>query len=149
MDPGDYVSQVSEADLAKLLQNINAFLPSLKELRALYPNLELRAALLALSEMGPEAVAVKLGSEGSLVWDQKSNLIQHIPAISAQVVDLTGAGDAYCGGFMVGLVETGDAFMAAKFGSVSASLVIEKIDMHMALRFNRYQANIRLNSVLA
>jgi ribokinase len=48
-------------------------------------------------------------------------------------VDVTGAGDAYCGGFMIGLAQTGDPLEAALRGSVSASLVIEGLSALYAL----------------
>jgi len=43
----------------------------------------------------------------------------------ARVVDTTGAGDSFCGGFMVGLSETGNPVRAAMYGTVSASFAIE------------------------
>jgi ribokinase len=41
------------------------------------------------------------------------------------VRDVTGAGDSFCGGFVVGLSQTGDLVESALMGSVSASLTIE------------------------
>jgi sugar/nucleoside kinase (ribokinase family) len=41
------------------------------------------------------------------------------------VTDLTGAGDAYCGGFLAGYRQTYDPVQAALFGGISASLVVE------------------------
>jgi hypothetical protein len=48
----------------------------------------------------------------------------HVPALPAQVVDPTGAGDAYCGGFVVGWLVTGDPAIAAACGSVAAAETI-------------------------
>lgn len=146
LDPGTYVKDISQSELAGLLSQVDVFLPSLKELIALFPNMDHEEAILALSEMGPKAIVVKKGAEGSLVWDKNHDGITHIPPVKSKVVDLTGAGDAFCGGFLVGMVETSDAIMAARYGSVSSSLVIEKESMGKALRFNRYQANIRLKT---
>lgn len=146
LDPGIYVNEISQDELASLLSEVDIFLPSQKELNALYPHKSLKAALLCLAELGPRAIVVKIGSEGSLVWDKERRKITHIPPAPARVVDLTGAGDAYCGGFLVGMLETSDAVMAAQYGSVSSSLVIEKESMIKAFRFNRYQANTRLKT---
>ncbi|KAI9136626.1 Ribokinase-like protein [Paraphysoderma sedebokerense] len=47
---------------------------------------------------------------------------------SSKVVDTTGAGNSFCGGLCVGLVEcNGDVERAVKFGVVSASLTIEQV----------------------
>ncbi len=37
------------------------------------------------------------------------------------IVDVTGAGNAYCGGFVVGLARSGDLLQAGCSGAVSAS----------------------------
>lgn len=46
---------------------------------------------------------------------------------SSKVVDPTGAGNAFLGGFAVGFQETGDFVQAAMYGQIAASLVIEQI----------------------
>jgi ribokinase len=38
------------------------------------------------------------------------------PTAPARVLDVTGEGDAFCGGFIAGLVETGDPVLAARYG---------------------------------
>jgi sugar/nucleoside kinase (ribokinase family) len=48
-----------------------------------------------------------------------------VPAVSPRCVDPTGAGDAFCGGFLTGLIETGDPVEAALRGAVSASFAVE------------------------
>jgi hypothetical protein len=146
LDPALYVSGIATEKLAMLLKEVDIFLPSKKELHALCPGKEPRKAILELVEMGPAVIGVKLGADGSLIWDNLRKDFFEIPPYPSQVLDLTGAGDAYCGGFMVGMVESNDPIIAAQFGSISASMVIEKIDILMALRFNRFQANLRLSS---
>ena len=48
-----------------------------------------------------------------------------IPAYPCRLVDPTGAGDAFCGGFLAGFQKTNDPLLAALHGGVSASLKIE------------------------
>ncbi len=79
----------------------------------------------AFAEMGPEMVVLKLGAAGQILFDRVSNVRWRIPAYPARVRDVTGAGDAFCGGFLVGLIRTGDPKEAALHGAVSASLVVE------------------------
>ena len=144
VDPAMYTQHLGTEKLAELLKEVDVFLPSQKELEALFPEKKPEEALLAMADMGPAAIGVKLGGKGSLIWDNTRKKMRSIPAYPSQVIDLTGAGDAFCGGFMVGMVETHDPIIAAAYGSISASLVIEKTDIRMALRFNRYQATLRL-----
>lgn len=157
LDPSiDTASSLNDAKdgrsrLASLLAEVDVFLPSMKELHLLCPGMENREAIASLASLppngsGPRVIGVKLGSQGSLIWDRHRDQFVHIPVFPSQVKDLTGAGDAYCGGFLVGMIETGDPLLAAQYGSVSASLLIERDDVPTALRFNRYQANLRLSA---
>ena len=41
------------------------------------------------------------------------------------MVDLTGAGDAFCGGFLAGFCKTYDPLQAVLYGNVTASIAIE------------------------
>jgi sugar/nucleoside kinase (ribokinase family) len=43
------------------------------------------------------------------------------------VVDVTGGGNAYCGGFLVGWVEHGDIIQAAARAAVSAAITLEQV----------------------
>lgn len=138
--------QSVEERLAALLAQVDIFLPSQKELQALYPNKTHKEAILSMAGMGPAVIGVKLGGNGSLIWDRNRDELLHIPAYPSKVTNPTGAGDAYCGGFLVGMIETSDPFIAAQFGSVAASLVIERGNVSTALRFNRYQASLRLSA---
>jgi sugar/nucleoside kinase (ribokinase family) len=101
------------------------FLPSELEARLLFPDLDelgpidmAVAASERIEAWGPAAVAIKLGPLGSFLrWDGRS---AHIPAPWSQVVDSTGAGDAFCGGFVAGWLATHDPRIGAACGTVSA-----------------------------
>jgi ribokinase len=110
----------------ELWPQLRAFLPSIEEVKALWgANLPIGELIASTKKVGPPVFAIKMGSKGCLVYDPAEEQIYHIPAYPAKVVDSTGAGDAFCGGFMVGLQETGSPVEAAMYGSVSASFVIE------------------------
>ena len=144
LDPAVFQPKITDEQLVDLLSVVDIFLPSKKELDSLFPGMKSEKALIRMSDLGPKAIGVKLGGEGSLILDCVQKTMHHIPAYPSKVVDLTGAGDAFCGGFLVGMSETHDPRLAAVCGSISASMVIEKTDIRMALRFNRYQASLRL-----
>lgn len=78
------------------------------------------------------AVVVRSGKDGCYVVANSDPEKQTwLPAYHAEsqgsVVDPTGGGNGFLGGFAVGLVRTGDAVQAAAWGSVSASLCIEQV----------------------
>jgi ribokinase len=77
-------------------------------------------------EKGARNVLVTLGARGVLV--KNAELCRHIPAIDAgPVIDTTGAGDAFAGGFAVALAEGADILSAARFGCAVAGIAVTRI----------------------
>ncbi len=143
-DPGWQLLALSFDDLSPILARLDAFLPSEVELDALLPGEAPASALAILARHCPGAVAVKLGPKGVLVHDRARGEAVAVPASPAQTLDPTGAGDAFCGGFLAGLVETGDPVMAARFGAVSASRIVEHFGADGAMPIDRTDARRRL-----
>jgi sugar/nucleoside kinase (ribokinase family) len=135
--------------LDALLNAVDAFLPSEKELAALVPNCAPADALAALAKRTKAILAVKIGAAGSLIWDRARRRAIAIPAFATVARDPTGAGDSWCGGFLAGLVETGDPVHAACRGAVSSSFVVEGFGVLHGLSARRELAEDRLKSVLA
>lgn len=113
--------------LPVLVNGLDAFLPSEAEVLSYFQPHPPDSWEVAerLAEFGCSFVVIKRGAAGQYIWDRSSRRRWQVPAYPARVVDATGAGDAYCGGFLAGLQETGDPLEAALRGSVSASLTIE------------------------
>ena len=65
----------------------------------------------------------------------------------SEVVDPTGAGDSFCGGFLVGYSKTGNLLTAAKYGTVSSSFIIEDFGIEGALKVTKEMARERLKQV--
>jgi sugar/nucleoside kinase (ribokinase family) len=122
-----YMEPDFRKELPDLLKGLAAFLPSETEVRSYFqprpPDLWEMAE--ALSELGCPIVGIKRGGAGLYLWDREKRQRWHIPAYAARVVDVTGAGDAFCGGFLVGLSEYEEVIEAGLRGSVSASFAIE------------------------
>jgi sugar/nucleoside kinase (ribokinase family) len=98
----------------------------------------------ALLKDGAQRVVLRMGSEGSLVAE-KNGKTTFIPAVQVpKIVDVTGAGNAYCGGFIVGLAETGDVVHAACCGAVSASFALAQFGAIYPWEDVREQAQERL-----
>jgi ribokinase len=79
----------------------------------------------ALLARGVGAVVVTLGGNGALYRDPTRSV--HVPVISAgPVVETTGAGDAFNGGFAVALSEGKDAVEAVRFGCATAGISVTR-----------------------
>lgn len=81
-------------------------------------------ALDEIAGMAPVAV-VKTGKNGSMV--KSADLKFEIPAIEANVIDTTGAGDLYAGGFLYGLSRGLSLEKCGQIGALLAGKVIEQI----------------------
>jgi sulfofructose kinase len=66
------------------------------------PRGELEDSLIEISRLGPETVVVKLGAEGSIGL-QGDKLVRQ-PPLRVDVLDTTGAGDVFLGGYCFGLL---------------------------------------------
>jgi sugar/nucleoside kinase (ribokinase family) len=124
------VDPSSVADLRRLGRR--EWLAATAEASVIFPNLD-EGRWLAGRDSPPEVVsallehyptvALTLGSEGALVASREAAPI-HVPAVAAAVVDPTGAGDAFCAGFLrerlrgAGLVDT------ARAGAEAAAVCI-------------------------
>jgi ribokinase len=86
---------------------------------------EAKAAAAALLAKGVGAVVITLGDKGALYRDASRTV--HVPVISAgPVVETTGAGDAFNGGFAVALSEGQDVIQAVRFGCATAGISVTR-----------------------
>jgi len=77
---------------------------------------------------GVRCLALRMGPAGSLVGTQQQ--MYHVPALSVPVVDETGAGNCYCGGLVVGYVQSGsDPLVAGRYGTVSATFALAQLGL--------------------
>lgn len=79
----------------------------------------------ALMDRGVGAAIITLGERGALYRDRSRSV--HVPAYKAgKVVETTGAGDAFNGGFAVALAEGKDPVEAVRFGCATASISVTR-----------------------
>lgn len=107
------------------LDGVTAFLPSETEVTRIWDPQDLHQWMREQAAAHGCHIGVKLGGQGSLICDSGADTLHHIPPAPARVVDTTGAGDAYCGGFLAGLIAGRSIPDCAAMGTVSASYVIE------------------------
>lgn len=128
LDPApSYMKPTLWRNLRVVLQGVTAFHPSEEEFRALFwgETNDLWEMAHQICEYGVEIVVIKRGAQGQMVYDSKGRHRYEIPAYPSRLADPTGAGDAFCGGFLAGFQQTNDPLMAALYGNVSASLKVE------------------------
>ncbi len=87
-----------------------------------FTGLDAEKALDQLSDF-TEITVVKTGSKGSLLKSSGETTI--VDAITADVVDTTGAGDLYAAGFLYGMINKKDLKTSGYMGSMLATEVIE------------------------
>lgn len=127
LDPAAaYMMPAALEDVRSLLQGVTAFLPSEEELRSLFWGRtdDLWQMAEEVASWGCEFVVVKRGGRGQLLVNAAGKRWE-IPAYPARLLDLTGAGDSFSGGFLAGYHKSYDALQAVLMGSVSASLSVE------------------------
>jgi sugar/nucleoside kinase (ribokinase family) len=88
--------------LAKVLSQVDVFLPNKQEAMAIANKPNISAALTALAQNMP-TVVIKLGPEGA-ICQQGAERIQDA-GFQVAVVDTTGAGDSFNAGFLCGYLQ--------------------------------------------
>jgi ribokinase len=124
LDPGELYARRS-SELESIVKKAFVLMPSLNELRLLTEASDYREGAEVLLKKGVEIVAVKLGNKGCYVTDGKES--HSIEAFKVKVVDTTGAGDAFCAGFLYGLISDKSLYECGKLGNFVASRCIMKM----------------------
>ena len=120
-------------ELGEVLKEVDVVLMDESETRSFAGKQNLTEAAGYIREMGPHTVIVKRGEHGVLLFRQSSVFIA--PAVPLEsVVDPTGAGDSFAGGFMGYLASTGDLTddgfrRAGVFGSVMGAFAVESFSL--------------------
>jgi 2-dehydro-3-deoxygluconokinase len=70
--------------------------------------------------LGPKVVVLKMGEAGAYLATQAYRV--RIPRYAVQVVDATGAGDAFCGSFLARVLAGDAPEQAARYANVAAAL---------------------------
>jgi ribokinase len=92
---------------------------------------EYESASKFLIDMGCKVVAITLKDRGCFVTD--GNESEHVEAIKANVRDTTGAGDAFCAGFLYGLSEGKEMKQCGIIGNFLASRCISEMGARKGL----------------
>jgi sugar/nucleoside kinase (ribokinase family) len=121
------------AMLAKVLAKVDLLVINDEEARQLSREHNLPRAARAIRAMGPKTVIIKRGDSGALLFHEHG--VFAAPAYPLeQVIDPTGAGDSFAGGFMGYLSRAGNVSpqavrQAMFYGSVMASFSVEALSL--------------------
>jgi hypothetical protein len=150
LDPSaGYMTPIFWEDIPILLTGITALHVSEKKLFSLFQgrSTDLWEMAEALASYGCETIVIKRGARGQYLYNHSSHTRWTIPAYPAQVIDPTGAGDAFCGGFLAGYQRTYDPLQSVLYGNISASLTIEGNGVFYALDSLPGLAEARMNAL--
>ena len=129
-DPGALYSRKGLDNIEPIIKRSYALIPNQMEVKHL-TGLDYQQGAKKLLDLGAEIVVVKLGKRGCYVTDGKENYT--IDAYKVETVDTTGAGDAFCAGFIYGLVKRKDLFECGRLGNFVASHCVSKIGARTGL----------------
>lgn len=131
MDTMNFWIQSKRLDLLKVLERVQILLINEGESKMLTAEPNAISASYQLLKMGPEAVVIKRGEYGVILNHREKGLFI-LPAFPIpEVVDPTGAGDTFAGGFFGALSQVGkkpsfeDLKKACFVGSAMASFTVQ------------------------
>jgi hypothetical protein len=144
VDPSPtYTAMRSAAEISSALQGAAIVLPSRAEIEHLAPDHDFNRVGRAMVEAGIPEVVIKLGADGVLLCDA-TGMTAAVPAAPSKAVDFTGAGDAFCGGYLASRMVGMTPLDAARRGTISAAMVIECRGAEAALALDQECAAQRL-----
>jgi sugar/nucleoside kinase (ribokinase family) len=124
-DENGNVIHVQLAD-TRILELVDIFKSSTKEIESITGLSDMNLAMNSIHEHGVKIVVVTSGANGATV--SVEDAVHVVPAFkSEKVVDPTGAGDAFIGGFLAEYVRGEDISRCSYVGSAIASTVVEGI----------------------
>ena len=133
-------------ELRKIISKTNILLINESELHLLTKGQNIDKSVKEVLSMGPEKVIVKFGSKGSKCFSKNENIVVGVYPVK-KVIDPTGAGDVFGGGFISGLVEglsTKDAMLR---GSALASFCIEDFGVKKLLNIDVNEVDSRIKLI--
>ena len=122
---------IANDDLRSVLRHVDVLTLNDEEARQLSGEHNLVKAARAVQKLGPKNLVIKRGENGALLFDRDGEIFSAPALPLEEVVDPTGAGDSFAGGFMgylarPGVEPTGASLRTAMiYGSVMASFCVE------------------------
>lgn len=139
-------------ELLKTLAVVHGVIINDGEARMLTGESNLIVAGRAVLSMGPRFVIIKKGEHGALMIDNEG--VTAVPSYPTdQVIDPTGAGDSFAGGFL-GFLAGGESLNRASMrsallrGTVTASFAIEDFSLNRTASLTRDEVDQRVEQMI-
>jgi len=159
LDSMNYWIHNKRAALLRLLKKVDIYVANDQEARSLSGETNLIKAARCLSSYGPKMVLIKKGEHGVIFYSDKftphlrsgSEFIFSIPAYPTEkVIDPTGAGDTFAGGFMGYLarakkLDCNTLKEAIAYGTIAASFNVEGFGLERTARLTMKDLKDRLS----
>lgn len=148
LDTMNFWMNVALDDLLKVLAKIDVLTINDEEARQLANEYSLVKAAKKILGMGPKYLIIKKGEHGALLFDKHN--VFFAPALPLEeVVDPTGAGDTFAGGFIGYLAQSQNISFenmkrAVIIGSAMASFTCEKFGPDRLLELTKEEINERV-----
>ena len=153
LDTMNYWIHGKRAELLEIMKRIRILLINEEEARELTGEALTHKAARAILSLGPEAVIIKQGEHGAILQSRRE-LYFTCPAVPIEsVVDPTGAGDTFAGGFFGALARMGRVTdrtlrAAVVYGTVLASFTVEDFGVSGLLRVQRPEILRRADAIM-
>jgi len=131
LDPGALYARKGLSALKPIVERAFVLMPNSGELQLLTGIADYRRGAEAMLKKGVKVVAVKLGSKGCYVTNGRQS--HNVEAFKVKVVSTTGAGDAFCAGFLYGLIERKSLEECGRIGNFVASRCTTKMGARTGL----------------
>ncbi len=106
---------------------------------------EIKSLLSGLADLGPKMVVVTDGEDGSYGFDGEK--FYSLKIFPAELLEMTGAGDAYATGLLVGLFRGNRLSEAMRWGAANGAAVVERIGAQTGLlTYGQMQEKLKENS---
>ena len=140
-----WIDSTSE-ELKKIISKTNILLINESELHLLTKEQNVDKSIKEVLSMGPEKVIVKFGSKGAKCFSENENIAVGVYPVR-KVIDPTGAGDVFGGGFISGLVDGLSVKEAMLRGSALASFCIEDFGVKKLLNVSVNEVDNRIQLI--
>lgn len=150
LDTMNFWMDIALEPLKEVIKNVDVITINDEEARQLSGEYSLVKAARKIMTMGPKYVVIKKGEHGALLFDKENMFFA--PALPLEeVMDPTGAGDTFAGGFIGYLAHTDDISFenmkrAIIIGSALASFTVEKFGTERIIDITESEIDNRIHS---
>lgn len=150
--PGTHQLNFGVKKFPKLLSLTKVFIVNKEEAKKILgidevKKVDIKKLLSGLADLGPRMVVITDGGDGSYGFDGEKFF--RLGIFPAELLEMTGAGDAYATGVIAGLFHGKDLPEAMRWGAANGAAVVEQIGPQAGLlTLNQMQERLKENSII-